>query len=211
MAAVLAGAWAYSCALTVWAQASIWGSGVSRRSPPLESNLTCRSQANAAPGQAFFHVLDDVAGPAAVGHEGDDGLAGKIVLMQKGPDGGGHGVPPGRRADGDHVIVGDMDAHRLQLRLIALLHLALALLYDVVIAAGIGHGGVDPQKVAARGALKRFGDALRIAVGPRIIDDQKFFHFLTSCTHASSAAFAPSTLLPWMARPLVTSAPGAAF
>ena len=36
----------------------------------------------------------------------------------------------------------------------------------------------------------------RVAVRPRIINYQKLFHALTSCTHFSSAACAPSTLLP---------------
>lgn len=47
----------YSSVFTLCAQAWISLSGVSRWSPPLESNCTCISQAVATPGQAFFMSL----------------------------------------------------------------------------------------------------------------------------------------------------------
>ena len=44
----------HSSAFTLCAQASILLSGVSRRSPPLESNFTCISHTASAPGQRAF-------------------------------------------------------------------------------------------------------------------------------------------------------------
>ena len=68
----------------------------------------------------------------------------------------------------------------IQLRLIALIHFPLALIHHIIVAAGIGHGGIDFQKVAACNALELFGNPLRVAIGPRIINDQQLFHGIAS-------------------------------
>ena len=46
-----------------------------------------------------------MARPAAAGHKGDHRFAGKILPVQEGLDGGGHGVPPGGRAHGDRIVI----------------------------------------------------------------------------------------------------------
>ena len=131
--------------------------------------------------------------------------------MQECLDGGSHRVPPRRRADGDDVVVGDVDGKRLELRLKARVHLVLALIDHIVVAAGVRHGGVEPHKIAAGDALQRFCGALGVAARLGVVNDQELFHFATSSAHWASALFASSTWLPWMARPFVTAAPWAAL
>lgn len=95
--------------------------------------------------------------------------------MQECLDGGSHRVPPCRRADGDDVVVGDVDGKRLELRLKARVHLALALIDHIVVAAGVRHGGVEPHKIAAGDALQRFCGALGVAARLGVVNDQELF------------------------------------
>ena len=127
-------------------------------------------------GTSLFHILDDMARPAAISHKRDHSLAGEILPVEEGLDRGGHGVPPGRSAHGNHIVVGRVYGQRLQLRFIAAVDLALALIDHFIVAAGIGNSCVDFEQVAAGNALQLLGDALSVAVRPGIINDQQFFH-----------------------------------
>lgn len=117
-------------------------------------------------GAGALHIFNHVTRPAAVGHEGDDGFATEVLPVQEGFHRRSHRVPPRRRTHGDDVVSGDVRAQRLELRLEATLNLALPLLHNIVIAAGIGHGGVDLQQLASGYALERFRNALGVAVLP---------------------------------------------
>lgn len=56
-------------------------------------------------GTCFFHVLDDVARLAAVGHEWNNGFAAPVLAVQEGQDSRSHGIPPGRGSHGDDIVV----------------------------------------------------------------------------------------------------------
>ena len=127
-------------------------------------------------GAGIFHVLDDMARPAAVGHERNHGLAGEVLLVEEGLDRRGHGVPPGRGSHGDHIIVGGVHSQRLQLRLIAAVDFALTLIDHLIVAAGIGNSRVDLEQVAADNILQLLGNAFGVAIRSGIINDQQFFH-----------------------------------
>ena len=45
-------------------------------------------------GAGFFHIIDDMTRPAAVGHKRNHGLSGEVLSMEEGLDCRSHGVPP---------------------------------------------------------------------------------------------------------------------
>ena len=79
---------------------------------------------------ALFYIFDDMARPAAMGHEGNDRFLLPVLAFQKVLHCRRHRIPPGRRPDGNDVISCRVIRQWLDCWFIALLHFPLSLIAD---------------------------------------------------------------------------------
>jgi len=138
----------------------------------------CRFQMVAAGGVKFhLHIVSNLGARAGgsnihqhmarlstMGLKRHNNFSAPVLLVQKCKNCGSHGVPPGRRANGDYIIVPNINIQRFDLRLVTALYFLLALLNYIIIAAGIGHHRLDLHHVRSGSLLERLGNPFCVAV-----------------------------------------------